>query len=70
MINVQSVSSRADLKRFIKYPFKKYTNDPHWVPPGVRAGVRVVPPEQLPELPPDRPERACGAGGATLRPLA
>ena len=33
MINVQSVSSRADLKRFIKYPFKKYTNDPHWVPP-------------------------------------
>ncbi len=33
MTTIQSVFSRADLKRFIKYPFKKYTNDPHWVPP-------------------------------------
>ena len=33
MSYVHSVSSRADLKRFIKYPFKKYSNDPHWVPP-------------------------------------
>jgi GNAT superfamily N-acetyltransferase len=23
----------SDLKRFIKYPFKRYQEDPHWVPP-------------------------------------
>jgi GNAT superfamily N-acetyltransferase len=31
--NIRPVGSRADLKRFIKYPFAKYRNDPHWVPP-------------------------------------
>ena len=30
---IQSVGSRADLKRFIKYPFARYRHDPHWVPP-------------------------------------
>lgn len=30
---VRSVGSHADLKRFIKYPFAKYRDDPHWVPP-------------------------------------
>jgi GNAT superfamily N-acetyltransferase len=30
---VRPVGSRADLKRFIKYPFTKYRGDPHWVPP-------------------------------------
>ncbi|MDP8947784.1 MAG: N-acetyltransferase [Actinomycetota bacterium] len=30
---IQAVGSRADLKRFIKYPFARYRRDPHWVPP-------------------------------------
>ena len=30
---IRAVESRADLKRFIEYPFAKYRNDPHWVPP-------------------------------------
>jgi GNAT superfamily N-acetyltransferase len=30
---IRPVRSRADLKRFIKYPFKRYRDDPHWVPP-------------------------------------
>jgi GNAT superfamily N-acetyltransferase len=30
---IRAVGSRADLKRFIKYPFAKYRDDPHWVPP-------------------------------------
>lgn len=30
---VRPVESRADLTRFIKYPFEKYRGDPHWVPP-------------------------------------
>jgi hypothetical protein len=30
---IRSIRSRADLKRFIKYPFARYRDDPHWVPP-------------------------------------
>ena len=33
MTGVREVRSRADLRRFIKYPFAKYCEDPHWVPP-------------------------------------
>src|ERR687884_530806 len=33
MTGVREARSRADLRRFIKYPFTKYRNDPHWVPP-------------------------------------
>src|SRR5215216_7288963 len=32
-LKVQTVESHADLRRFIKYPFVKYRDDPHWVPP-------------------------------------
>lgn len=32
-IEVREVSSRADLNRFIKFPWKIYRSDPHWVPP-------------------------------------
>ncbi len=31
--DIRAVESRADLKRFIKYPFVRYRDDPHWVPP-------------------------------------
>ena len=31
--HVRPVGSRADLKRFIKYPFARYRDHPHWVPP-------------------------------------
>lgn len=30
---VRAVGSRPDLKRFIRYPFVRYRDDPHWVPP-------------------------------------
>ncbi len=30
---VRAVGSRADLRRFIRYPFARYRDDPHWVPP-------------------------------------
>lgn len=33
MVSVRSVDTRADIKRFISYPFEKYRHDPHWVPP-------------------------------------
>ncbi|HEX7003394.1 MAG TPA: hypothetical protein VF168_04325 [Trueperaceae bacterium] len=33
MTRVQAVASRRDLKRFIEYPYRKYKDDPVWVPP-------------------------------------
>src|ERR687883_1424456 len=33
MTGVREARSQPDLRRFIKYPFTKYRNDPHWVPP-------------------------------------
>jgi hypothetical protein len=33
MTSAREVRSRADLRRFIKYPFTKYRKDPHWVRP-------------------------------------
>jgi GNAT superfamily N-acetyltransferase len=30
---IRTVGSRADRERFIRYPFAKYRDDPHWVPP-------------------------------------
>jgi GNAT superfamily N-acetyltransferase len=32
-VTIRKVSSKADLKTFIDYPYKKYANDPLWVPP-------------------------------------
>jgi GNAT superfamily N-acetyltransferase len=32
-INVQPVSTPEDLKRFIRFPWHIYANDPYWVPP-------------------------------------
>ena len=30
---IHKITSKADLKRFIDYPYQKYANDPLWVPP-------------------------------------
>ena len=31
--SISQVTSRRDLRRFIDYPYQKYKDDPHWVPP-------------------------------------
>jgi GNAT superfamily N-acetyltransferase len=33
VIRIQSAAGRKDLRRFIEYPYRKYRNDPNWVPP-------------------------------------
>ncbi len=33
MLAVRPVKAKADLIRFIEYPYRKYRTDPHWVPP-------------------------------------
>ena len=35
-IQIQPVSSRGQLREFIKLPWKIYRDDPHWVPPLIR----------------------------------
>jgi GNAT superfamily N-acetyltransferase len=30
---VRAAGSRADVERFIRYPYSRYRDDPHWVPP-------------------------------------
>ena len=45
---VRPVESRADLTRFIKYPFTKYRDDPHWVPPLIFDERRKFDPRKNP----------------------
>ena len=45
---IRVVESRVDLKRFIKYPFVKYRDDPHWVPPLLIAERQKFNPEKSP----------------------
>ena len=47
-LEIQAVGSRADLKRFIEYPFAKYRDDPHWVPPLLIAERQKFDPRKNP----------------------
>lgn len=46
--DVRPVESRSDLTRFIKYPFEKYSGDPHWVPPLILDERRKFTPRKNP----------------------
>ena len=45
---VRAVGSRADLNRFLKYPFERYRDDPHWVPPLLMDERRKFDPRKNP----------------------
>ena len=45
---VRAVGSRADLKRFIRYPFARYQDDPRWVPPLLLAEREQFDPRKNP----------------------
>jgi GNAT superfamily N-acetyltransferase len=47
-LKIRAVESRADLKRFIRYPFERYRNDPHWVPPLLLAERQKFDPKKNP----------------------
>ena len=47
-LEVRPVESRADLKKFVKYPFTKYRDDPHWVPPLIFDERRKFDPRKNP----------------------
>jgi GNAT superfamily N-acetyltransferase len=48
MLEVSPVASRADLKAFMKLPWRIYRDDPHWVPPLLSELKKVLDPKQHP----------------------
>jgi GNAT superfamily N-acetyltransferase len=47
-IKIRAVESRANLKRFIEYPFERYREDAHWVPPLLLAERQKFNPKKNP----------------------
>ena len=47
-IEVRELTTKSELKRFVKYPFKLYRNSEHWVPPLVRDELTVFNPRKNP----------------------
>ncbi len=45
---MRRASTRADVRRFIRYPFARYADDPHWVPPLLLAEREQFDPKKNP----------------------
>ncbi len=39
MITVKEISTKKELKKFVKFPFKLYKNNKYWVPPIIKDEV-------------------------------
>ena len=48
MVTVKKVENKADLKRFVKFPFSLYKNSPYWVPPIINDELESFNPEKNP----------------------
>lgn len=48
MVTIQKVESKADLKRFVKFPFSLYKNSPYWVPPIIKDELESFNPDKNP----------------------
>ncbi|TAI48672.1 GNAT family N-acetyltransferase [Flagellimonas allohymeniacidonis] len=48
MVTVQKVESKADLKRFVKFPFSLYKDSPYWVPPIIKDEMESFDPNKNP----------------------
>lgn len=49
-IELREVRGLADLKKFIKFPFTLYKDDPYWIPPLIKGELDVLRPEKNPTL--------------------
>ncbi len=45
---IKEVTSRRELKRFVKLPFSLYRNQPNWVPPLIRDEMQTLDPKRNP----------------------
>lgn len=41
MIHIQEISTKNELKKFVKFPFSLYKNNPYWVPPIINDELSV-----------------------------
>lgn len=48
MVTIQEVRSRADLRRFVKFPFSLYKDSPYWVPPIIKDEMESFDPNKNP----------------------
>ncbi len=48
MFEVKEVVSKRDLKRFVKFPFMLYKNDPFWIPPLIKDEIKQLSPDKNP----------------------
>lgn len=48
MVHVRKVQSKADLKKFVKFPFSLYSGSPYWVPPIINDELESFDPEKNP----------------------
>jgi GNAT superfamily N-acetyltransferase len=47
-IEVQPVATRRDLRRFVKFPWRLYRDDPNWVPPLIAERIEYLDPAKGP----------------------
>lgn len=48
MIRIQEVSTKKELKQFVRFPFSLYKNNPYWVPPIIREELESFDPDKNP----------------------
>ncbi len=41
-VTIERMSSARDLREFVRFPWKVYTGDPHWVPPLIRDAEKML----------------------------
>ena len=49
-VTVQEVTTRKDLRSFVRFPWRVYKGDPNWVPPLISDQMKYLTPEQSPFL--------------------
>lgn len=42
MITIKQITSKADLKQFVTFPFQLYKNNPYWVPPLIKDEIETL----------------------------
>jgi GNAT superfamily N-acetyltransferase len=47
-ITIQEVTTRQDLRAFVKFPWRVYQGDPNWVPPLISTRIKYLTPEKNP----------------------
>ena len=47
-ITIQEVTTRRDVRAFVRFPWRVYKGDPNWVPPLISEQINYLTPEKNP----------------------